>query len=65
MPGDSGGTSHQRAMAFAARAAEQRAAATLAQATVVYTTGEVEVIDLDEIARDNHLSLIHQQDNLW
>ena len=35
------------------------------QAKVIYTTGETEEIDLDEIVRDKALSLITVQHGLW
>lgn len=35
------------------------------QARVIYTTGEIEEISLDEIARDGHLSIIDVQADLW
>lgn len=35
------------------------------QAKVIYTTGESEEIDLNEIVRDKALSLITTQDGLW
>ncbi len=37
----------------------------VAQARVIYTTGETEEISLDEIVRDKALSLITSQQNLW
>ena len=32
---------------------------------MIYTTGETEQIDLNEIVRDKALSLINDQQNLW